>query len=67
MTVENTEVKTITITLEYFHALIDDSNQLAHLEANGVDNWGGYSRYESEEENEDLDEADQEFLRCDKD
>lgn len=43
----------ITITDAEYARLLDDSNQLAHLEAMGVDNWDGYSYHKDEEEDED--------------
>lgn len=33
-----------------YESLIDTENQLEHLESEGVDNWGGYSRWDSEDE-----------------
>jgi hypothetical protein len=45
----------ITITDAEYARLLDDSHQLAHLEAMGVDNWDGYSYYKDEDE-EDEDE-----------
>lgn len=42
----------ITITDAEYARLLDDSAQLAHLEAMGVDNWDGYSYYKDEDEEE---------------
>lgn len=44
----------ITITQKEYLDLLEDSKQLAHLAACGVDNWDGYSYYgEEEDENDD--------------
>ena len=43
----------ITIPEAEYKRLKADSDQLAHLEANGVDNWEGYSRCGGDEEDED--------------
>lgn len=40
----------IEITKKEYDRLLADSRQLAHLEANGVDNWEGYSRPSDDEE-----------------
>lgn len=36
--------------LEHIVDLCDNSNQMEHLESEGVDNWENYSRYNWEEE-----------------
>ncbi len=45
----------ITITNKEYLDLLEDSKQLAHLVATGVDNWVGYSYYADDEEEEDDD------------
>ena len=52
----NTDEQTITIRLSEYNELKHNSDQLALLEANGVDNWQGYCTlpdrydYDSDEE-----------------
>lgn len=41
-----------TITQAEYDRLLEASLQLEHLEAMGVDNWEGYSHYDSDEEEE---------------
>lgn len=45
----------ITITHKEYLDLLEDSKQLAHLAACGVDNWEGYSYYSDDEEEQDND------------
>jgi hypothetical protein len=45
-------IEEITISLRRYNQLLEDSKLLAHLEANGVDNWEGYSCPDEEEEND---------------
>lgn len=42
-------IEEITITLERYNQLLKDSQLLAHLKDLGVDNWGGYSTPDEEE------------------
>lgn len=44
--------QTVTVPRLQYEDLLEDSLQLAHLEALGVDNWSGYSHYSTEEEEE---------------
>lgn len=44
------------ISEKRYNKLIDDSRQLAHLEALGVDNWEGYSYWNDEDEDDEDDE-----------
>jgi hypothetical protein len=46
---------TVTISKRNYERLCADSDTLARLEANGVDNWDGYS-LGLEDEEDDLDE-----------
>jgi hypothetical protein len=49
---------TVTLSQKEYNRLAEDSEKLARLEANGVDNWEGYSlglEDEDEEEDEDGD------------
>lgn len=42
----------VHLTLKQYKCLLDDSVMLRHLEANGVDNWEGYSRPSKVEEDD---------------
>lgn len=46
------EVESVTIFASEYDSLLKASNQLDHLEANGVDNWEGYTVFDEEEEEE---------------
>lgn len=46
----------ITLTDAEYARLLDDSKQLAYLEAMGVDNWDGYGYYKDYKDEDDEDE-----------
>lgn len=52
--------ETVTILRSEYDHLIEDSQFLEHLHANGVDNWEGYTRPYDDEDDED-DWGDDEF------
>lgn len=49
--------QTVTITLAAYESLVRDRKMLRHLEANGVDNWEGYSSPFVDKEDEEDDDA----------
>lgn len=42
----------VTVQLKRYKQLVEDSLQLEHLNALGVDNWEGYSWYEGDEDDD---------------
>lgn len=49
--------ETVTISRNEYDRLLKDSKFLAHLEANGVDNWEGYAWPDTDDDDEEGDDT----------
>lgn len=57
----NEDTRYVKITEKYFRKLLESEDHLNVLEADGVDNWEGYSRFGNINSYEEFDEAEEKF------